>query len=78
MLAASVFLVIGQRLSNGLLRRQCPSARVKSFHFKAVRPTFDLHPFGLNGAPSADGKSVRLWSNDHEGWLTLQGTAELV
>ena len=60
-----------------LLRRQCPSARVKSFHFKAVRPTFDLHPFGLNGAPSADGKSVRLWSNDHEGWLTLQGTAEL-
>ena len=60
-----------------LLRRQCPNARVKSFHFKAVRPTFDLHPFGLNGAPSADGKSVRLWSNDHEGWLTLQGTAEL-
>ena len=60
-----------------LLRRQCPSARVKSFHFKAVRPTFDLHPFGLNGVPSANGKSVRLWSNDHEGWLTLQGTAEL-
>ena len=20
---------------------------------------------------------MRLWSNDHEGWLTLQGTAEL-
>ena len=72
-----MFLVVGQRLGHGLLRRQCPSARVKSFHFKAVRPTFDLHPLGLNGAPSADGKSVRLWCNDHEGWPTLQGTDAL-
>ena len=60
-----------------LLRRQLPNAFVKSFDFKAVRPTFDLQPFRLNGQPSPDGKSVRLWAQDHEGWLTMQATAEL-
>lgn len=61
-----------------LVRRQVPGAVIKSFSFKAVRPTFDLHPFKLNGQPSADGKTVRLWAEDHEGWLTMQATAELV
>ena len=60
-----------------LVRRHVPDAFVKSFHFKAVRPTFDLHPFRLNGQPSADGRTVQLWAQDHEGWLTMQGTAEL-
>jgi 3-methylfumaryl-CoA hydratase len=60
-----------------LLRRQLPDALVASFNFKLLRPTFDLQPFRLNAQPSADGKSVRLWAQDHEGWLTLQGTAEL-
>jgi 3-methylfumaryl-CoA hydratase len=61
-----------------LLRRHVPpGARVKRFSFKAVRPTFDLHPFRVNGAPAADGKSVRLWAQDHEGWLTMQATAEI-
>lgn len=59
-----------------LVHRQAPSAFIKSFNFKAVRPTFDLHPFRLNGQPSTDGKSVRLWAQDHEGWLTMQGVAE--
>lgn len=60
-----------------LVRRQVPGAMIKSFSFKAVRPTFDLHSFKLNGQPSADGKTVRLWAEDHEGWLTMQATAEL-
>lgn len=60
-----------------LLRRQQPGARLKTFSFKAIRPTFDLHPFTLNGEPSADGRQVRLWAHDHEGWLTMQATAEL-
>ncbi|NMM13529.1 MAG: acyl-CoA dehydrogenase [Rhodoferax sp.] len=60
-----------------LVRRHVPGAFIKSFSFKAVRPTFDLHPFRLNGQPSADGKTVRLWAEDHEGWLTMQGSAEL-
>ena len=60
-----------------LVRRQAPEAVLKSFSFKALRPTFDLHPFQLNGQPSDDGKSVRLWAQDHEGWLTMQASAEL-
>jgi 3-methylfumaryl-CoA hydratase len=60
-----------------LLRRNAPDSFVKSFNFKAVRPTFDLHPFRVSGQPSADGKTVQLWAQDHEGWLTMQATAEL-
>jgi 3-methylfumaryl-CoA hydratase len=60
-----------------LLRHNAPGAIVKSFNFKAVRPTFDLHPFRVSGQPSADGKTIKLWAQDHEGWLTMQATAEL-
>ncbi len=60
-----------------LLRRQMPQARVQRFEFTAVRPTFDIHPMRVNGRPSADGKTVALWANDHEGFLTMQGTATL-
>ena len=60
-----------------LVRRQQSGARVKTFQFKALRPTFDLHPFQVNGRPSADGKTVNLWASDHEGWLTMQGEATL-
>jgi 3-methylfumaryl-CoA hydratase len=85
-----------------LLRRQMPEADVATFRFKAVRPTFDLHPFKVNGtvmnsphapaAPAPEGRSValgrpgvdragggavRLWAQDHEGWLTMDATATL-
>lgn len=60
-----------------LVRRQVPQARVTRFDFKAVRPTFDLHPFCVLGEPSDDGKTVRLWAHDHEGWLTMQAVAQL-
>jgi 3-methylfumaryl-CoA hydratase len=60
-----------------LLRRQQPNARVRRFEFKAVRPTFDINPFSVHGQPSSDGKSVRLWGRDHEGWLTMDATATL-
>jgi 3-methylfumaryl-CoA hydratase len=60
-----------------LIRRNEPGAFIKSFEFRAVRPTFDLHNFKINGQPESDGKTIRLWSQDHEGWLTMQGKAEL-
>jgi 3-methylfumaryl-CoA hydratase len=58
-----------------LVRRELPDADVASFSFKAVRPTFDLHPFRVSGALQADGKTVRLWAQDHEGWLTMDAVA---
>jgi 3-methylfumaryl-CoA hydratase len=58
-----------------LARRRRPDAKLRSFGFKAVRPTFDLHPFRVHGKPSADAKAAQLWAEDHEGWLTMQAEA---
>ena len=58
-----------------LLRRNAPGSEVANFRFKAVRPTFDLHPFQLNGLQ--EGKTVMLWAQDHEGWLTMGAVATL-
>jgi 3-methylfumaryl-CoA hydratase len=60
-----------------LLRRQLPDAQVLRFEFKAVRPTFDIHPFSVHGQPSPDGKTVHLWGRDHEGWLTMDASSTL-
>ncbi len=60
-----------------LLRRQAPQADVAAFRFKAVRPTFDGPPLRVNGQPEADGRTVRLWAQDHEGWLTMDAVATL-
>ncbi len=60
-----------------LVRRNAPRAFIKRFHFKALRPAFDQHRLRLNAQPSEDGKTVRLWAQDFEGGLTLQGSAEL-
>lgn len=59
-----------------LLRRQMPGARVARFSFKALRPVFDIHTFTVCGQPDGD-RRVQLWTRDHEGWLTMQATAEL-
>jgi 3-methylfumaryl-CoA hydratase len=60
-----------------LVRRNAPGADVASFRFRAVRPTFDLHPFRVNGQVQPDGKAVKLWAQDHEGWLTMDAVATL-
>ncbi|MBL8383958.1 MAG: MaoC family dehydratase N-terminal domain-containing protein [Burkholderiales bacterium] len=61
-----------------LLRRNLPDAQVAAFEFRAVRPTFDIHPFSVHGAPAADGRTVHLWGRDHDGWLTMDATATLL
>ena len=60
-----------------LVWRNQPGAEVSEFRFKALRPTFDLHAFSVNGAPQADGKSVKLWGADHDGYLTMDAEARL-
>jgi len=60
-----------------LVRRNAPDADVAAFRFKAVRPTFDLNPFRVSGEPQADGKTIKLWAQDHEGWLTMDAIATL-
>jgi 3-methylfumaryl-CoA hydratase len=60
-----------------LVRRNAPEADIATFRFKAVRPTFDLDPFRVNGQLQDDGKTVKLWAQDHEGWLTMDAVATL-
>ena len=60
-----------------LVRRNAPDADIATFRFKAVRPTFDLNPFRVNGQLQADGSTVKLWAQDHEGWLTMDAVATL-
>ena len=60
-----------------LVRRNAPNADVAAFRFKAVRPTFDLNPFRVSGEPQADRKTIKLWAQDHEGWLTMDAIATL-
>ncbi|HEU5296712.1 MAG TPA: MaoC family dehydratase N-terminal domain-containing protein [Burkholderiaceae bacterium] len=60
-----------------LVRRNAPDRDVATFRFKAVRPTFDLNPFRVNGQLQSDGKTVKLWAQDHEGWLTMDALATL-
>ena len=64
-------------LLTDLVRRHESHAVMRRFAFRALRPTFDLNPFVVNGEPSADGRQVKLWAHDHEGWLTMQAEAEL-
>jgi 3-methylfumaryl-CoA hydratase len=59
-----------------LARRHAPERFPRRFEFRAVRPTFDLHSFFVNGEPLADGQSARLWASDHEGGLTMQANVE--
>jgi 3-methylfumaryl-CoA hydratase len=58
-----------------LLRHQMPDAEVVRYEFRAVRPVFDINHFFVCGEPQADGKTIRLWAKDHEGWLTMDATA---
>ncbi|QDF98008.1 acyl-CoA dehydrogenase [Azoarcus sp. DD4] len=58
-----------------LLRHQMPDAEVLRYEFRAIRPVFDINHFFVCGEPQADGKTIRLWAKDHEGWLTMEATA---
>ena len=60
-----------------LLRERLPGAQLRSYEFRAVRPLFDIHAFAVCGRPEADGKTVRLWARDHQGWLAMEATAVL-
>ena len=60
-----------------LLRDECPRARVAGFSFRAVRPVFDTTAFQVCAEPEADGRGVRLWVQDGEGFLCMDARAEL-
>jgi 3-methylfumaryl-CoA hydratase len=64
-----------------LVRQSIPGCTLKSFEFRAIRPTFDINPFSVSAKPDLEkdpsGKTISVWAQDHEGWLTMQATAIL-
>jgi 3-methylfumaryl-CoA hydratase len=60
-----------------LVRRARPDADISEFSFRAVKPLFDIEEFDVCGAPSEDGKTVRLWTRDSGGALTIEASARL-
>lgn len=64
-----------------LVRQSLPACTLKRFEFRATRPTFDIHPFKVCAKPDLEkdlsGKTISIWAQDHEGWLTMQATAVL-
>lgn len=64
-----------------LVRQSIPGCKLKSFEFRAIRPTFDINIFKVSAKPDIakdpSGKTIAIWAQDHEGWLTMQATAVL-
>jgi 3-methylfumaryl-CoA hydratase len=64
-----------------LVRQSISDCTLKSFEFRAIRPTFDINIFKVSAKPDLEkdpsGKSISIWAEDHEGWLTMQATAIL-
>ena len=60
-----------------LLRSQMPKARIATFEFRALRAMFDLNHFFICGSPQSDGRTIRLWAKDHQGWLAMDATATI-
>jgi len=61
-----------------LLHRSCPSAALRRFTFRAIRPLFDTAEFSVCGGLVAEEKNVELWAQDKEGGLAMEASAELV
>lgn len=64
-----------------LVRQSIQGCTLKSFEFRAIRPTFDINSFKVCAKPDLDsdpsGKTISVWAQDHEGMLTMQATAVL-
>lgn len=58
-----------------LVRHERPEADVARFEFRALSPLFDADPFSVCGEPQQDGKTLRLWTKDHAGAMTMDATA---
>jgi 3-methylfumaryl-CoA hydratase len=52
-----------------------PGATIKTFAFKAIRPTFDTHPFTL--CAKRNGNELSLWTVDHQGNLCMTANATI-
>ena len=56
------------------LREARPAARIATYEFRAMKPTFDTAPFEVCGAPRGD-REFELWVQDAAGGLSMGAKA---
>lgn len=60
-----------------LVRQSIAGCHLKSFEFRAVRPTFDINTFQVKAKTEGNDKTLSIWAQDHENYLTMQASAVL-
>jgi 3-methylfumaryl-CoA hydratase len=63
-------------LLHDLVRRNLPNANLTHFSSKSVRPLFNRAPFTVCGR--VEGKTVKLWAADADGYLATDASSTLV
>jgi len=59
-----------------LLQREVPTAQVRTFEFRAMKPLFDNSPFEVCGRLD-DPAKLRLWARSPEGHLAMEASATI-
>ena len=60
-----------------LVRRELSDRSIERFRFRALRPTFDVSPFTVEGAPAENERHLRLWTTDNGGQTAVEAEAFL-
>ena len=71
-------LVVHGPLQTTLLLDLCrrnESRRIRKFDYRALQPVFHGERYTINGEPSSDGASARVWSANAAGFQAMTGTA---
>lgn len=50
--------------------------KLKAFTYRARAPLYDIAPFELEGLPSEDGNSARVWAIDDDGGMAMEAEAD--
>ena len=58
-----------------LCGREWPEKKMTSFTYRCLSTLFCDAPFSIEGEPSADGQSVKLWALNDQGVLSVDATA---
>ena len=62
----------------GFMENQvAPGARIQSFEFRAMRPTFDLSGFHLHASKTAVANVWQLWSTNNTGHIGIEASVTL-
>jgi 3-methylfumaryl-CoA hydratase len=60
-----------------LVRRSQPAATLERFSFRAMRPTYLISPFTINGSPAEQAGKIKLWSTDNQGQTGMEADASI-